>query len=87
MQMRRTRSFLKSRGNEFRPEFAEERRDSEYAIQSVVELEEKRLERMLTPREIADIMQHFCSSDEIEGLPNLASNYPIRPSLLRPKKH
>ena len=50
--------------NKFGPAFPEERDDSDYAIKSVVELEEKRLERMLTLREIADIMQRFGSTGE-----------------------
>lgn len=77
----------KVRSNKSGPSFPEERKDSDYAIQSVLELEEKRLERMLTLREIADIMQHFCSSDESEGLPSFASNYSKRPSIFHPKKH
>ncbi len=54
----------KGRSNKFGPAFPEERDDSDYAIKSVVELEEKRLERMLTLREIADIMQRFGSTGE-----------------------
>jgi hypothetical protein len=77
----------KGRSNKSGTAFPEERNDSDYAIQSMLELEEKRLERMLTLREIADIMQHFCSSDESEGLPSFASNNSTRPSTLHPKKH
>ena len=77
----------KGRSNKIGPAFPEERNDSDYAIQSVLELEEKRLGRMLTPREIADITQHYCSSDERENLPSFASNYSTRPSTFRPKKH
>jgi hypothetical protein len=36
---------------------AEDRNDSEYAIQSMIELEEKRLERMLTPNEVDNIVR------------------------------
>ena len=77
----------KGRSNNSGPSFPDEPTENEYAIQSMLELEEKRLERMLTIREIADIMQHFCSSDESEGLPSFASNYSTRPSTLHPKKH
>jgi hypothetical protein len=37
----------KGRSNKIGPAFPEERNDSDYAIQSVLELEEKRLGRML----------------------------------------
>ena len=52
----------KGRSNKSGTAFPEERNDSDYAIQSMLELEEKRLERMLTHREIDDIMQRFASS-------------------------
>ena len=48
---------------------AEDRTDSEYAIQSMIELEEKRLERMLTPLEVDVIMRRFSSPDEIQQWP------------------
>ena len=48
---------------------AEDRTDSEYAIQSMIELEEKRLERMLTPLEVDVIMRRFSSPDEIQRWP------------------
>ena len=59
-----TRRAHKGRSNKSGPAFPDEPTESEYAIQSVLELEEKRLERMLTLREIADIMQRFGSTGE-----------------------
>ena len=48
---------------------AEDRNDSEYAIKSMIEIEEKRLERMLTPLEVDVIMRRFSSPDEIQQWP------------------
>lgn len=82
-----TRRFHTGRSNKSGPAFPDEPTESEYVIQSMVEVEEKRLGRMLTPREIADITQHYCSSDEGENLPSFARNYSTRPSTFHPKKH
>ena len=45
---------------------AEDRNDSDLAIQSMIELEEKRLERMLTPNEVDNIVRRFSSPDETD---------------------
>ena len=45
---------------------AEDRSDSDFAIQSMIELEEKRLERMLTPNEVDNIVRRFSSPDETD---------------------
>jgi hypothetical protein len=50
--------------NKSGPAFSDEPTESEYVIQSMVEVEEKRLERMLTHCEIDDIMQRFASTRE-----------------------
>ena len=87
MPKRFTHRAYKGRSNKSGPAFPDEPTENEYAIQSMLELEEKRLERMLTLREIADIMQRFGSCDESEGLPSFASNNSKRPSRPRPKEH
>jgi len=46
----------------------EDRTDSDLAIQSMIELEEKRLERMLTPNEVDNIVRRFSSPDETDEL-------------------
>ena len=45
---------------------AEDRTDSDLAIQSMIELEEKRLERMLTPNEVDNIARRFSSPHETD---------------------
>jgi len=59
-----TRRFHIGRSNKSGPAFPDEPTENEYVIQSMVELEEKRLERMLTHCEIDDIMQRFASTCE-----------------------
>jgi hypothetical protein len=54
----------KGRSNKSGTAFTDEPTEREYVIQSMVELEQKRLGRMLTPREIDDIMQRFASTGE-----------------------
>jgi hypothetical protein len=63
MPNRRSRSSLKARSNESGSESAEEKSDSEYAIQSVVELEEKRLGRKLKASEIQSVINFIYQFD------------------------
>ena len=49
----------KDRSNKSGPAFPDEPTESEYAIQSMVELEEKRLGRHLNPRETDDLVRRF----------------------------